>query len=200
MTGLGTAADRERLLWPWLVVAGVAALAAALLTLLVVRPGAEPARTVTLVTDVGGEWSLPTDDWTTRKTEVLDLALESVHPGLDISTATYVREDGTELSLGTMVTDDGDDIDEVVPEIEWSVYGLVLARLPQTTEVADPGPLGGTMTCGTVILRRGARLACAWHDRTTAGALAVRVPKDTDVDIDLAELTRELRSAVTQER
>ena len=51
-----------------------------------------------------------------------------------------------------------------------------------------------------MILRRGARLACAWHDRTTAGALAVRVPNDAESDIDLAELTRELREAVTQER
>ena len=122
MTGLGTAGNRERLLWPWLVVAGVAVLAAALLALLVQRPGAEAARTVTLVTDVGGEWSRPTDDWTTQKTEMLDLALESVYPGLDISTATYIRDDGTKLSLGTMATDDGDDIDDVVPEIgEWVV-------------------------------------------------------------------------------
>ena len=56
------------------------------------------------------------------------------------------------------------------------------------------------MTCGTVILRHGARLACAWHDRTTAGALAVRLPPDADPDIDLAATTVQFREAFTQER
>jgi hypothetical protein len=199
MTGLGAAGNHDRLLWPWLVVAGVAVLAAALLAVLVLRPGAEAARTVTLVTEVGGEWSRPTDDWTTRQTEMLDLALESVHPGVDISTATYVRDDGTKLSVGTMVSADGDDLDDVVVDVEGSTYGLVLTRLPEATEDVDAGPLGGTMTCTVVVLRKAGEVACAWLDRTTAGVTAIRYPRDSTLDVDPAELTREFREAVTRE-
>jgi hypothetical protein len=197
VTGLG-AGDRERLIWPWLVVAGVAVLAAAVLTLLVLQPFTEAARSVTLVPEVDGEWSQVTDDWTTQKYEMADLAMEYVYPGVDVSTATYVRADGTEVSIGTMVSTEGDDLEGVVADLERSVYGLVIAQLPQATEATDPGPLGGRMTCGTVILRNGARLGCAWADRTTAGAVAIPLPRDADVEVDLAALTREFREAVTR--
>ena len=197
MTGLG-AGNRERLLWPWLVVAGVAALSAAVLTLLVLRPFAQAARTVSLVPEVGGEWSRATDAQATQAAEMTDLAMEYVYPGVDVSTATYVRDDGTEVRLGTMVSTEGDDLEDVVADLERSAYGLVIAQLPQTTEEADPGPLGGRMTCGKFVLRNGARLGCAWLDRTTAGAVAVPLPRDGDVDVDLAALTREFREAVTR--
>ena len=200
MTGPGAAGSRDRLLWPWLVVAGVAGLAAAVLTLLVLLTGPEAARTVTLVDQVGGDWSRPTDDWTVKKTEMLDLALESVHPGVDISTATYTRDDGTKLRVGTMASTGGDDIDGVVVDLEGSAYGLVLGRLPPATDEVDAGPLGGAMTCTTVVLRKAGEVACAWHDRTTVGATAIRYPRDGTLDVDLAELTRELRASVTQER
>lgn len=197
MTGLGTG-NTERLLWPWLVVAGVAVLAATVLTLLVMKPFTEAARTVTLVPEVDGEWSRVTDHWTTQKFEMADLAMEYVYPGVDVSTATYVRAEGTEVRVGTMVSTEGDDLEDVVADLERSVYGLVIPQLPQATEDADPGPLGGRMTCGTVILRNGARLGCAWVDRTTAGAVAIPLPRNADVDVDLAALTRAFRESVTR--
>ncbi len=197
MSDLGGADPPSRLLWPWLVVAGAAVLAATTLILLVVLTRPDAARTLTLVPGVG-EWSRSTDDWTARKAELADLALEYVHPGVDIGTATYVRDDGTELRVGTMATTEGDDIEEVVLELEDSVYGLVLAHRPQAIDEVEPGPLGGRMTCTVVVLPRTAEVACGWQDRTTAGALAVRYARNANMDIDLAELTRRFRAAMTQ--
>jgi hypothetical protein len=167
-------------------------------------PGGSPATggaqvQGTLTTpDAAGDWTRVTTDAADDNAKAyLIRAEEDAQPGAMPLFAEYEREDGATMAfLGFNVDPDSAygrkhaETPEVVVDVALADAGI------EDRQAMDAGELGGALACGTLPPEYQVDgLTCAWADETTSAQVTLVVPQLGYEEA--AELTRELRDAVT---